>query len=541
MIIPETDLILLKVPINIDSANQLNFASKEAQYNYFNSLEKDVEAGFTYQRKDNVVRYNACMDDIIEFNYCMYRNSNYSDKWFYAYIESMEYANDEMTYIKIKTDVYQTWQFDINIMDSFVEREHVSNDTIGLHTIPENVETGEYLPMDTYKLEYYKQTGLDDFYTCVGVTELILGDTIISGIRYYGGVPNGIIYVVIKDSDILTFFNQYSSAGKIDAIYTLFSIPGKLVTGSTFTWNVSSNNIHYHEVTSTSYIGLGEITIPRPTKVGITRTGYTPKNNKLLTGQFSFIMGDNLVGSTAPYYYEYFIDNEAVFKSYGVVTPGCSIKCCPHFYKNTEIEPGVYLENSSFSEGLNVGKLPIGSWNNDVYTNWLTQNGVNIATTIGSSGLQLLGGVGLSATGAGFTAGASSITSGALGIANAVGQIYEHSLLPKQLEGNINSGDISFAKEKLMVKYYRMTIKEEYARIIDNYFSMFGYKVNVVKQPNITGRRNWNYVKTIDCNIEAYIPQNDLLEIKDLFNKGITIWHNPSTFLDYSQNNDIIS
>ena len=85
-----------------------------------------------------------------------------------------------------------------------------------------------------------------------------------------------------------------------------------------------------------------------------------------------------------------------------------------------------------------------------------------------------------------------------------------------------------------------MSIRQEYAKIIDDYFSAYGYKVNSVKTPNITGRRNWNYVKTVGCYIEADIPQDDLQEIKTLFDKGITLWHNPATFADYSQTNDII-
>ena len=70
---------------------------------------------------------------------------------------------------------------------------------------------------------------------------------------------------------------------------------------------------------------------------------------------------------------------------------------------------------------------------------------------------------------------------------------------------------------------------------------MFGYRVNITKVPNIYGRTNWNYVKTIDVNIEGYIPQTDLQAIKDMFNKGVTFWHNPLTFLDYSQTNAIVS
>ena len=86
-----------------------------------------------------------------------------------------------------------------------------------------------------------------------------------------------------------------------------------------------------------------------------------------------------------------------------------------------------------------------------------------------------------------------------------------------------------------------LSVRAEVARSIDEYMSMFGYKVNRVKIPNITGRRNWNYVKTIGCYIEGDIPQSDMQEIKSMFDKGITFWHNPSTFMDYSQANDILS
>ena len=84
-----------------------------------------------------------------------------------------------------------------------------------------------------------------------------------------------------------------------------------------------------------------------------------------------------------------------------------------------------------------------------------------------------------------------------------------------------------------------MSIRQEYARCIDDYFSMFGYKTNRVKIPNITGRTNWNYVKTLGCNIIGDVPQGDMQEIKSIFNNGVTLWHNPSTFMDYSQNNAI--
>lgn len=70
---------------------------------------------------------------------------------------------------------------------------------------------------------------------------------------------------------------------------------------------------------------------------------------------------------------------------------------------------------------------------------------------------------------------------------------------------------------------------------------MFGYKINRVKIPNITGRRNWNYVKTINFNFEGDIPQMDLKIIKIIFDSGVTLWHNPSTIYNYRNSNNIVT
>ena len=150
-ITPNTELRLIKCPLNLDNKNQITFEDDEEQEEYFLSLPYIEINDISYQRKDNIIRFDGHIDDIIEYNYCMYKNKNYSDKWFYAFIVNMEYINDRTTNIKILTDVFQTWQFDINYNQCFVEREHVNNDVVGLHTVPENVETGEYICNSHYK------------------------------------------------------------------------------------------------------------------------------------------------------------------------------------------------------------------------------------------------------------------------------------------------------------------------------------------------------------------------------------------------------
>ena len=85
-----------------------------------------------------------------------------------------------------------------------------------------------------------------------------------------------------------------------------------------------------------------------------------------------------------------------------------------------------------------------------------------------------------------------------------------------------------------------MSIKSEFASIIDKFFTMYGYKVNEVKVPNITGRSNFNYVKTIDNNFDGDIPQEYLQVIKNMFNNGVTLWHNPANMYNYSVSNSIV-
>lgn len=124
-------------------------------------------------------------------------------------------------------------------------------------------------------------------------------------------------------------------------------------------------------------------------------------------------------------------------------------------------------------------------------------------------------------------------------IADSISPFYEASLMPN-IEAPQNTGDVNYSAKRNTFTFRCMRVKTEYLQTIDDYFSMFGYKINEVKVPNLTGRSNWNYIKTIDCNILANIPQMDLQEIKTLFDNGITLWHTTTNFLDYSQNNNIL-
>lgn len=106
---PHTTVYLLDTPLKNDYNNQFFFANKDKQYAYFSQRIKHTFNDVTYQRKDNVIQVDKHIDELWDVNYCMYRNKNFSNKWFYAFITDMKYKSDSCTEVYIETDVYQTW------------------------------------------------------------------------------------------------------------------------------------------------------------------------------------------------------------------------------------------------------------------------------------------------------------------------------------------------------------------------------------------------------------------------------------------------
>ena len=536
-ITPQTELRLLKCPIESDNRNQMDFANATAQYNYFNNLPNLIVDNFTYQRKDSVIRYPAHIDSIITYNYVMYQNEAYTNKWFYAFITGMEYVNDNMTYIRIKTDPYQTWQFDLVWKKSFVEREHVNDDTIGNNTVPEQLETGEYVCNS-------KETLFSggDTYVCIACSDA--PDEISPRtVKYFNGVFSGTEQYLFKDyQSASNFIRAMALDAKMDAIVALYLIPQSLFTGQTLTWqtiNVTRSGKTITFVVARTPVSSSSNTLGTSNSFTVPNDldSYTPKNNKLKVYPYSYFYITNNAGSDVPFKYEEFKSNTASFKTIGSLTPGGSIRCIPLNYKKLT-DSGSSM--NSFNSGVTVAKYPICSWSNDAYTNWLTQNSVNLGFKAIGGAVGIIGGAALIATGAGALAGVGMISGGLGMIADSAKEVYNHSLTPDQAQGNSNSGDVVYSSDKVEVVAYKMSIRKEYAIIIDGYFSAYGYKMNRYKIPNITGRENWNYVKTIGANIEGDIPEEDMNEIKNMFDSGVTIWHKPSTYLDYSQDNAIV-
>lgn len=572
VITPSTDLKLLKVPLEINDINQLTFADQTAQLNYFNSLSQyDVADDFTYQRYDGTIRFPAQYDEILTYNYVMYKNTAYSDKWFYAFITNIEYVNDGMTAITIKTDVWQTWQFDLTYKPVLIDREHANTDVPGDNLLPEQLELGEFTTNGTVS-----DFGLGGGYcTVIDVTQIenegesatLSYQWTDGGVHdihpFVNGMTSGIIHLIYGYYDAATTYRSpddiirvYDFAGLGNSIINVYPIPkdclgnmNKLsisATSGDTTQTVS--NVAIPADTLNETIQANTHSFSKPTSID----SYTPRNKKLLTAPFCYFNISNNAGMTVPYFYEDFSTSNCQFKIASALSPSGSVKLYPLNYKNID-----GTTENSYDYSITGGKFPIGAWVNDAYTNWLTQNAVNMqvewAKTLIGAGIGVASG-----TIEGRRAGAEVGAAGKFGTLGAIGgaaqgamaivntALDQHiaktqaNMVSDQAGGNINAGDVMWAKNRCKFTILPMSIKAQFARCIDEFFDQYGYKCNRVKLPNITGRRNWNYVKTVGCYIEADIPQNDLAQIKAMFDNGVTLWHNPATFADYSQNNDII-
>lgn len=535
---PNSEIYLIKSPIELDNDNQLSFASATAQANYFLSLPKVTLTNATFQRKDGFIRWPGSMENILNYNYCMYRNKNHGNKWFYAFITNMEYSSEQMTFVHIKTDVWQTWQFDITFKKCFVEREHVNDDTFGLHTIPEGIEYGDYVVNAVQNIG--SASTMDDCYFVVSLTNLLdpMFERWGSRARIYNGLPQGTYLIALagatyteKYSNLTNLVRAYAKAGKSDAIVSMYVVPSSLcnVGALPLSFDTDPGFSAYAIDSTTTVKTLLNANVAR----NITIDGYTPVNNKCFCSPYNYLMITNNGGTNINYAWEDFSSSNAGFTMRSIVNEGCDIKLTPSNYKRTDLSGG-------YDYSINMQKFPTISWSSDFYLNWQAYNSKYLEIKTGLNATK----AGISMVSSMFSGNIGGVIDGALSLgdvaADAQHQITVAEMTPDSARGNSNTGDFNFTVGKTVFTAYKMSCKAEYIKLVDQYFTMFGYKVNTLKVPNITGRQNWNYVKTLGCNVIGDVPQSDLQEIKGMFNRGITIWHNASTFIDYSQTNNII-
>lgn len=510
---------------------------------------------YSFLRDTGTIQVKASYSTVCQANYMAFKNQDYSNKWFFAFIDEVIYKGDACTEIRYTIDKWSTWFSYWSAKACYVIREHVVDDTIGANTVSEGLDVGDYIINSAEYINY--DTNVD---IIVAVSDINIKFNDNTYLEYYqnnnlGRVFQGEYYYLFKDNDkyenARKFIRMYDSAGKGDAISSVFMIPNTMTNMLSFKTTSSgtyTNSFTQQTVTVTyTYFydpDVIQIETDRHININTTLNGYSPKNNKLFVYPYNCLEVTNNNGGSVIYQYEQFINNQPRFNVLGAVTPGCSIRLVPLYYNKLEEAnlPRVSMSiRYGFNDGINLGKLPVGSWKSDVYINWLTQNGINQTWGMVKNSANAI----TSAS----TGNASGMVGGVLGIVDSLVNNEQRQVVPDSIKGNTNNGDVCFASTNTCFQVNKKSVRAEFARIIDDYFTRQGYMINRIKIPNMSHRQNYNFVKIANEDNVA-VPNNynnicppavDLEEINNLFRRGVTIWNNHTNLGDYSVSNNITS
>lgn len=119
----------------LSKTDQRDFNSVDEQFNYFMSRVVATVERCYYIRASGSdwsgsVKVGLPYQTLYNCDYLFYRNTGFLSKYFYAYIDSVEYVDTNTTKVNFTVDHYQTWLLDYELKQSLVVREHIEQDVI---------------------------------------------------------------------------------------------------------------------------------------------------------------------------------------------------------------------------------------------------------------------------------------------------------------------------------------------------------------------------------------------------------------------------
>lgn len=492
-----------------------------------NSHLVSKQTNYSFLKPDsNVINVGVPYSTCLEANYIAMQNPSYSNKWFFAFIDKVEYNSESSTNIYFTVDEISTWWSYWTKKDCFVIREHVNDDTIGKNLVPENLETGDYIVNGS------DSTVFNDLVFMVNVGKWNNGtdvtSTLVNGIPTAGG-----FYKLSTISQIRNVLQAYveETGVSLEDIFNVYIVPA-FVTANNDDWPT-----HLQWSGNESPLYIAKI-LTKPTSLDT----YVPKNNKVLCYPYNYLLVCNTSGNMEKFNYERF-NGAPSFSIGGTGTIGGSIICITNNYNGSGSIPTM----------LTASKFPTLSWSGDAYTNWLTQSGVNILGQVmdpvkaGYVGAGVETAIGIASLLSGNAYGITNLAGGVSRVGQTMQMQYEHEIAPNSFYGNANNGDVINAGKTNGFYFYNMSVDRYFAKRIDDYFSAFGYKVDAIKSPNFTGRTYWNFVQIGAGEMigvssgSISVPESSMDIINKVFRKGTTIWHNHANIGNYSLNNTIVN
>lgn len=579
---PMGKVYLGNVPFDNSYRHTMTFPSRQAQADYFMSCMNQWfnNGTYTYVRMNNAIKVGFNAEHLYTFDYVMYQNANYGDKWFYAFITEVNYVNENTTELVLELDVMQTWYFDYQLVEGFVEREHVNDDSLDANLIPEPEMSFNLVAQDKWtdgdfndRLAVIQTNAVPIYETVQGESGNVYNTVATSARPLAGGIYsnifNGAMYFAFHpwdftpggadEDNVRIFLTEINRVGSADSISNIFLFPEAYLAGahpdggSPSSAAAGGNRFGGYAVET----GKAPIQKFHPMYRPTTLDGYTPRNNKLFTYPYCFARAEDNAGHYMDWKWELW-----------QAQPGgrYQVMCTVPFDADATafVVPVVYDgEQMNMEWTLAFPCTSKASWTYSAYQTWSAQNalnnnlsalasaamiaipaarGIGVAAKalgagvkamrvpatqaikgLGSSLVNKAGSMGMQAIGG---AGIASMTAGALGLGNLAGNIYKMSKVPDAVKGGTN-GNSLWGIHRMGYNLKSMCIQSNFAKIVDDFFDMYGYAVEEVKIPNREGRPAWNYVKMQNSCHRGNVPASDMEKINDIYDAGVTFWHTP--------------
>ena len=517
--------IILSKNIKMDReyVNVLNFT--ESQMVALCEQNVVVQANnFSFIRSNKTIQCQFSYENCLQANYIAFQNPDYANKWFFAWIDEVIYKGNNNTEIRYTIDSWSTWFSKVTTKPCFVQREHTNDDSFGKNTVPENLNVGEVVEEEYEEIMTFGEDGNNYYFAISGTYNPITQHDFIGVNKVNGNLFGSWIFLFdvysgsVGIPNINNFLSDVNDSSKIESINDMFILPKSLVDAigtDSFKKSATFGSYSFKLLKNSDKM----ISIPFAFNRTLNFNDFVPKNTKCKVYPYNYMIASNNIGNINILKYEDFdlsVDSNLV-EIEMAVSIGVSGRLVPRAYKGID---------RNYNESIPLAKFPTCAWASDAFTNWLTGNAVNIGTKIVSSV-------------ASATTGNYATTAG--NVAGLIGQFYQASLLPS-IQGGQNVGDVNFSARKNTFTLHHMRAKTEYLKIIDNYFSRFGYATNIIKNPNITGRRNFNYVEIGSSEEIGYgqVPSIHMNNINQACRRGVTIWHNHENLGNYNVDNKII-
>ena len=582
--------LLANVPLDSNFENTLYFATELEQRTYFLGLTPVHTMSNATRVRNGVIAVDVLEDTIRNCNYLMFQNQNFSNKWFYAFITGTEYVNNGTTYVSYMIDDIQTYLMSgtVTLLECMIDRQHTTTDAINGNLIPEDIGAPEMTMVsalsDTSSNTQYGFSG--------NMTAVLFADTHLDAAPDPEDPDEWKVNDFKCVSGLLTQIApvigaEYMHGGEITSAY--WTVMEALVK-SLIEDNKSSSIVG--GVCMPSEFCIADFSVnskAKETDIGISKSqlyttldGYTPVNKKLYTSPYMcvrFQMSDGQCIFLQP---QWISGDFVQWKEICTTSMTPELLVVPKNYKGQTL---------AYSESLSFDKFPQIGFAVDGYKAWVAAGGLasaeltlqqtkesghlqmasnawntfsgaregisenikgsaNIiasAANLGSNPSQAIGGImgGSNQAIAGRRQAENSIVGGIFNQAKIQQSIkfanenfdLQHSIaktFPPSLRGNSVGGALGSAY-KIGYKVEKMSINAQQAKAIDNYFTMYGYKLNELAVPNMHARPHYTYVKTVGCKVNGGAPDESIVNIENIFDNGIRFWVNASEVGKYNE------